>query len=114
MTGSLLVNTSEDPPALLFLDILGTKSVWNQGGVEGATELFARFQRLVHDAARPWQDDIISGAIESDSAAFLCVDAASAVSLGTAIYCGAFFDPSIDATKEHRIWLRGVVGPAGA
>jgi hypothetical protein len=113
MAGSTGVDASEDWPALLFLDILGTRSVWGREGVSGATALFARFQRLIREEAQPSGHAILSGAIESDSAAILCRDAASAISLGAAIYRGAFFKPSASATREHRMWLRGVVTPAG-
>ena len=104
----------DDVPVLLFLDVLGTKSVWSRDGVAGATSVFDRLRVLVRNQARNNPAVILSGAIESDSAALVCATAADAVKVAIDIYCAAFFEPSLVATRAHRTWLRGVIGPVGA
>jgi hypothetical protein len=98
---------------LLFLDILGTRSVWSREGVAGAANVFDRFRALIRSEARKNPSSILSGAIESDSAALVCVNASEAIALGTALYRAAFFQPSLTATRGYRMWLRGVIAPVG-
>lgn len=107
----------EETPTLLFVDILGTKSVWKEGGREGAAALFERFARLIDDEVSRDPERVTSGGVESDCVALICPSAGDAVSVGIGLYERAFFDGPTPRTSEARIWLRGVVvpleGPAG-
>lgn len=99
-------------PALLLVDILGTKSVWTKDGCDGAALLFERFNKLIREELRVAPVGRVRGGVESDCAALICPSVADAVTLGMGLYRRAFFHPRSASTQ--RIWLRGVIVPAVA
>jgi hypothetical protein len=105
---------SEDSTrALLFVDLLGAKSVWIKEGAKGAAAAFARFADAVETALDEADfEGVLSAAVESDSAAVLCEDGLAAVTIGASLYQAAFFAPSVQAETVRRTWIRGVVVPA--
>lgn len=95
---------------ILYLDLLGSRSRWREGGAAAAREAFDAFTGLVIAAAKPDLDAVIDGGIETDSAALVCSDAAAALRIARRAYVKALFRDHPD--KNHRTWLRGAVVPS--
>lgn len=92
--------------ALLFIDLLGTKSKWLRDGLPGVQAAFAAFRACVRTGLQAVAvNQILGGGIESDSAAIVCPDAGTAVAIGQAAFQHAF----AANPRGDRMWLRGVV-----
>ena len=96
--------------SILFIDMLGARRRWQEGGVKLSRSTFTKFKSLIIKSARNTvSDEILSGGIETDSAMIVCSSLLSAVHLAKDIYLTAF------KTKNHasapRIWLRGCIMP---
>lgn len=96
--------------SILFIDMLGARRRWQEGGVELSRSTFTKFKKLIVNAARNTSSDyILEGGIETDSAMIVCSSLLSAIHLAKNIYLAAF------RTKNHanafRIWLRGCITP---
>lgn len=93
---------------LLFLDLLGARKAWQRGGPSAAKDAFDRFYRFVVAGARADAANIVSGAIESDSACLVCADLETALRVGGLIYRIAF-----RARPSRRFpfqpWIRGAI-----
>ena len=101
---------SDSTPALLLIDVLGTRAVWAKDGSEGAVNLFERLASLVREELSDnYPGTVLSGGVESDCAALICKSADAAVSVGIGIYERAFFRPK--SARLDRLWLRGVIIP---
>jgi hypothetical protein len=93
---------------IAFIDMLGTKAKWHEGGREGAQAAFDRFRDVVRTALESVKPHAVkSGAIESDSCALVFRDAASAITVAKAAYLAAF--RSARSRQDERLWLRGAV-----
>ena len=96
--------------ALLFVDMLGVKSRWLSGGRGAAEYAFTAFRDFLSDAISSVpQKDLLTGLIESDSAALACRSPKVAITLGTHLYLKVFM--SGVRTDKDRFWLRGVIAP---
>ena len=94
--------------AMLFVDLLGARSRWHEGGRAGAEAAFREFELLFTESIPPTiREEIISGGIETDSAAIICTSAQAALRIARHIYYRAFTADNQDA--NGRIWLRGVI-----
>ena len=59
--------------SILFIDMLGTRRRWQEGGVKLSRSTFTKFKSLIVKSARNTvPDDILSGGIETDSAMIVC------------------------------------------
>ena len=94
--------------ALLFVDLLGTKSQWAAGGSEAALARFAAFEQLIAGViGRSGVTPPRLGSVESDAAAFDFSDANDALRFGAFLYQDAFLRPRRPA--DARLWLRGAL-----
>jgi hypothetical protein len=97
---------------LLYLDLLGTKKKWEQGGRRAVEAAFATFEALVQSGlAHVSPAELLQGGIEADSAAIVCADGVQALRLSQAILTKAFNEDAEDATT--RLWIRGAIVPVG-
>ena len=94
--------------SLLFLDMLGVRSLWKTGGEDACIMAFQRFRDVVEQSIEPPQArDILQGEIESDAAALLFNSTRSCIKAGRSIFRNVFINQnSID---EGRMWLRGAI-----
>lgn len=97
--------------SILFVDMLGARAHWQRGGVDASILRLNEFDRIVIRAAKPDAGGILSGGIETDSAAFICKSADVAMRIVHRLYTHAFNADSDDPSK--RMWFRGAVVPAG-
>lgn len=104
-------------PFLLFVDQLGTRAKWHEGGAPMATAHFRRLEKLVQaslDLTKP--ATMQGGMIESDSVALLFDSLRETFSFGAHLFRAAF---EIDKNRPSRnsnkpinfIWLRGAIVP---
>lgn len=91
---------------ILFVDLLGARRKWQEGGVERATKAFTSFSRLVIAAFRSISaTSIVRGGVETDSAMFIFDSAVSALNAARELYKIAF-QKNIEKSGK-RLWLRG-------
>lgn len=97
---------------LLYVDILGTKNLWQTRGISKGRGRMDVFASLVADgvssAQRDFEVKLISGEIGTDSAGFLFASVDDAVLAGMRVYQTAY---SYDESQgvDARIYLRGVI-----
>ena len=94
----------------LFIDLLGARRKWQNGGVAEATRAFNHFSRMVIAATR--QDlsgRILNGGIETDSAMLICDSPLTALEIARRIYHWAF--QNAQRPDAPRLWLRGSLVP---
>lgn len=98
--------------AVLFVDMLGSRRVWKQGGLRSATAAFSAFQDMVVAAARRAEvGAVLGGGIETDGALLICRSAADALTIARTLYNRAF--RTAEAGHARRVWLRGGLVPLG-
>ncbi len=98
---------------LLFVDMLGVKARWLQLGKDGAESAFKRFRGLIETATKQQTDAPASkGGMDADAAGFVFPKTEDAVRFARGLYYNAFF--AAKSESDERIWLRGVIMPAGA
>ena len=91
---------------LLYVDLLGMKARWHDGGVEGARAGYREFEELVVEAlAGLPRGTAVSGGVQSDAAVFSFEHAKDAVSVGRRLLREAF----AKASSRNRTWIRGVI-----
>lgn len=96
--------------SLLFVDLLGVKARWHHGGREAAEDAFRLFNSAVVRAVQTHgEDDVLSGMVESDSAAVVCASQHAAVRVGVGLYRDTFSFSS--EARFGRPWLRGAILP---
>lgn len=94
---------------ILFVDMLGGRRRWQDGGVEGATRAFYRFKSTVNAAARRAPaGEVLDGVIETDAAMLVCRSAVEATRIARRLYVGAFLAGRIHR-KTERHWYRGCI-----
>lgn len=93
-------------PVILFVDLLGARKKWQEGGVDSATAAFKQFSRLVIATFRTvGSSSIIRGGIETDAAMFVFDSATSALNAASTLFHAAF---RIEKNERYpRLWLRG-------
>ena len=97
---------------LLFIDMMGIRYRWRTEGRTGVQHAFEVFSRLIRKTlAEQTRDSVVAGGVESDSAALICSDIGSASKIAKGVFCSAFL--SARTPSDPRIWLRGVIVPAG-
>ncbi len=98
--------------SLLFVDLLGARARWRSGGLDASRLAFNEFTKLMIRSAKPDLASVVDGAIETDSCALLCENAAVALRIGNRAFNRAF---GMDGSRnESRLWLRGAVVPSDA
>lgn len=97
---------------LLFLDLLGVRRLWHEGGREAAEAAFHRFRKTIEEALRGEEGNaVIGGSIETDAAAIVCDTPDVAIRVALRLYRSVF----IRAKKrgDERMWLRGAITDCG-
>jgi hypothetical protein len=99
---------------LLYVDVLGMKARYRDGGVPAARTAYEKFALRVTEGLRELPVGApVSGGIQSDAVALQFATGADAVRVGRALFRAAFEQ----STRADRMWLRGVIlkdGAAGA
>lgn len=94
----------------LFIDLLGARRKWQEGGVVEAKRAFDRFTSMVISIARKAPPGtILDGGIETDSAMLICNDPVTALTLAQRLYRRAF--QNVRKPNAPRLWLRGSLVP---
>lgn len=100
-------------PVVLFLDELGARSRWIQGGAAAAKAGFLGFHRLIVGCCRRARPGtIVGGGLETDSAMLVCDTASGALELARTIFRATFRTANNPSTPRR--WLRGSLVPAEA
>lgn len=91
---------------LLYLDMLGMKSRFVEGHVDGARRGYSTFRRLLGDglAVLP-EGREVSGGMQSDAASLQFATVDDALLVGRAVCLAAFRSGG----RERRTWVRGVI-----
>lgn len=93
---------------LFFVDLLGVKARWANGGRVAAEEAFQDFWNLIGLAMRGETPESVSlGLVESDSAAIDCASTEVALRIARRLYLATFLQTERNELKRH--WLRGVI-----
>ena len=97
--------------SLLFIDMLGVRTLWHEGGTDAATIAFIRLREIVETALMQlsYRKHVLVGEMESDSVVLICDNVRWAVKIGRAIFREAFV--STNDLANSRIWLRGAIVP---
>lgn len=91
-----------------FIDLLGVRARWHEGGRESAEAAFGRLEALVGETlARLAPTTLRDGAIETDSAALVFSSSVEALEFIRDLFSEAFAAPR--RTKDERLWIRGTV-----
>jgi hypothetical protein len=91
-----------------FLDLLGVRARWHDGGRESAEAAFQQLERLVASTlTRLAPKGLRDGALETDSAAIVFDAAPDALAFVRALFCEVFVAPR--SAKDERLWIRGTV-----
>ena len=94
--------------ALLFIDMLGVRSRWHRDGRAGAERAFHQFNEIMElELSKVSSRCIITGGIESDSAAIVFSTLRPATNAARRIFQKAFTITGSDSGS--RMWLRGVI-----
>ena len=97
---------------LLFIDMMGVRYRWLTEGRKGVQHAFKVFSQLIRKAlAEQTRDSVVAGGVESDPAALICTDLSTASKIAKGVFWSAFL--SARTPSDPRIWLRGVIVPAG-
>ncbi len=95
---------------ILFIDMLGARKRWHNGGVSEAMPAFYRFKRLVNIAARRAPaGEVLGGVIETDAAMLVCRSIVGAARIAQRLYLEAFANRMNPMT--NRDWYRGCIVP---
>ena len=90
-----------------FLDLLGVRARWHEGGRPSAEAAFERLEALVGETlARLDPESLRDGAIETDSAAVV-FGARGRLSFIRELFSEAFTAPR--RARDERLWIRGTV-----
>lgn len=96
---------------LLYVDVLGMKDRWQNGGPAVISEAHRQFELIIRHALRASTEAAASatGGIQSDAAALFFDDAECAVTVGRHIFRESFRRG--DKALHSRYWMRGVIIP---
>lgn len=101
---------------LLYVDILGTKKLWQTRGIapgQGRIDLFANIvEQGLESANRQFHTRLIQGKVWTDSAGLLFESVDDAILTGMAIYQVAFSRD--DHNSDARVYLRGIITRSSA
>lgn len=93
---------------VVFLDLLGVRARWHEGGRESAESAFEKLEALVGETlARLAPDSLRDGAIETDSAALVFGESWEALAFIRELFSAAFVAPR--KARDERLWIRGTV-----
>lgn len=95
---------------ILFIDLLGARKRWQNGGVAESMPTFYRFKTMVNTAARQAPaGEVLDGIIETDAAMLVCRSTIQAAGIARRLFLNAF------AKRMHptarRDWYRGCIVP---
>jgi hypothetical protein len=91
-----------------FLDLLGVRARWHEGGRASAEAAFGRLESLVAETlTRLAPKSLRDGAIETDSAAVVFGATEDALAFIRELFSEAFVAPR--RAKDERLWIRGTV-----
>jgi hypothetical protein len=95
---------------MLYLDLLGVKARWQQGGGAAAVAAYDALRRFIRTglAALPRERrELVRGGMQSDAAALIFPRVDEAIVAGRVIYQAAFQGPLSET--DERFWLRGAI-----
>jgi hypothetical protein len=96
--------------AILFVDLLGTRSRWQLGGRSEVELTCLRFEAAVRSALSATPTAVpLDGGVETDCAALVFESAEHAVAVGCELYLQTF--RSAQSQYDERHWLRGAIVP---
>ncbi|MEX2527030.1 MAG: hypothetical protein WEA09_05270 [Gemmatimonadota bacterium] len=96
---------------ILFIDMLGGRRRWQDGGVDEAMKAFYRFKSSVNTAARRAPaGELLDGVIETDAAMLVCRSTVEATRIARRLYLGAFTTGHLHPSTP-RSWYRGCIVP---
>jgi hypothetical protein len=91
-----------------FLDLLGVRARWHEGGRESAEAAFGRLESLVAETlSRLAPKSLRDGAIETDSAAIVFGATEDALAFIRDLFTDAF--AASGRARDERLWIRGTV-----
>jgi hypothetical protein len=91
-----------------FIDLLGVRARWHEGGRESAETAFEQLETLVRETlAELAPKSLRDGAIETDSAAIVFESTQEALVFIQALFSAAFLAPK--KASDERLWIRGTV-----
>ncbi len=94
--------------ALLYVDLLGMKAQWRDGGVPAARRRYGEFGDLVAQALHTLPAGAaVGGGVQSDAAALTFEKTIDAVSVGRTLFRAAFRR----GDSRSRTWIRGAICP---
>jgi hypothetical protein len=95
---------------ILFIDMLGSRKRWQNGGVAESMSTFFRFKTMVKRAVRGAPDgEVLDGGIETDAAMLVCRSMVEAARIAQRLFLGAFGDRMNPSSPRH--WYRGCIVP---
>jgi hypothetical protein len=95
---------------ILFVDMLGARKMWQNGGVAKAMPAFYRFKKMANIAARRAPiGEVLDGVIETDAAMLVCRTMVEAARIAQRLYLGAFQVHMNSEAPRH--WFRGCIVP---
>lgn len=95
---------------VLFVDLLGARKKWKDGGASEAKKAFNHFHRMVNASIRLEDSiSILGGGVETDSAMLICDSAISALRIAQRLFLWAF--ENRENPGSPRLWLRGCIVP---
>lgn len=95
---------------ILFIDMLGARKHWLNGGVDESMPTFFRFKKRVSAAARRSPaGEVLDGVIETDAAMLVCQSTIEAACIARRLFLDAF-DTRMNSTVP-RDWYRGCIVP---
>lgn len=97
--------------SLLFIDMMGVRSLWHKGGIGYVEDAFNVLHDLTANAIKEGKNKkyLLVGHFESDSIVLICRNVKWAMKIGRTIFRNAF----LLSTKlsDRRLWLRGAIVP---
>ncbi|MBA7565964.1 hypothetical protein ES708_07651 [subsurface metagenome] len=95
---------------ILFIDMLGARKRWRNGGVAESMPTFYRFKKMVNIAARQAPaEEVLDGIIETDAAMLVCRSTVEAAGIARRLFLVAFAN-RMNSTA-CRDWYRGCIVP---
>lgn len=95
---------------ILFIDMLGSRKRWQNGGVRESMVEFYRFKTMVKRAIRGVPvGSVVDGGIETDAAMLVCRSTAEALDVARLVFLSGFLGHMNPG--KPRLWHRGCVVP---
>jgi hypothetical protein len=94
---------------VLFIDMLGVRSLWHLGGRSEVEAACSQFRELLEDAFEDGKGQIVSGLVDNDAAGIVFRSTDACLQASRRLYITAFLKSKRGA--DRRLWLRGAIEP---